>query len=247
MDIGSDQHEGLREEFFTTRLIQRRHTEENIFAAIGIRNSIDQFPARPKFDQHSAMAEQKNNCLFVATHTQGMPVEFHRFKLQAFTFECSIETALSISPQAGFRRPFFRQQNAASLKFLIKIHMILNTETIALASRTKHFIPLALCGGRSFLAAIRIDDFQAQYTRIVIQQFAKELMRQMRPMRMIDDDAAAIWNHQCLKHGVKRLSPRHLRSDMNAMLSQYGTSVAIVVAAGEKTAWARDMQIDIVV
>ena len=66
-------------------------------------------------------------------------------------------------------------------------------------------------------------------------------------MRMIDDDAAAIWNHQGLKHGVKRFSPRHLRSDMNAMLSQYGTAVAIVVTASEKTARARDMQIDIVV
>ena len=154
MDIRSNQHEGLREKFFTTRLIQRRHTKENIFASVGIRNGIDQFPARPKFDQHSAMAEQKNNRLFVTTHTQGMPVEFHRFKLQAFTFERSIETTLAISPQARFRRPFFRQQNATSLKFLIKIHMILNTETIALASRTKHFIPLALCGGSPFRAAI---------------------------------------------------------------------------------------------
>ena len=57
MDIGSNQHEGLCKEFFTARLIQRCHTEENVFASIGIRNGIYQFPTRPKFDQHSAMAE----------------------------------------------------------------------------------------------------------------------------------------------------------------------------------------------
>ena len=37
---GSNQHKGLGKEFFTTRLIQRRHTEENIFASVGIWNGI---------------------------------------------------------------------------------------------------------------------------------------------------------------------------------------------------------------
>ncbi|MPM95629.1 hypothetical protein SDC9_142784 [bioreactor metagenome] len=66
-------------------------------------------------------------------------------------------------------------------------------------------------------------------------------------MRVVDDHAATVRDHEIVNHRPESVSPRHGCAHVDAVFVQHRAAVAIEIAAGEETARRSNVQVDVVV
>ena len=95
--------------------------------------------------------------------------------------------------------------------------MVLDAEAEALSACSKHLVPLAFCWRSITQSATCIVDFHAQDPFVKIKEFAKEMMGQMGPVRMVDDDASTVRADKGIKQGREAFAPRHWHSQTDTV------------------------------